>query len=78
MARNQLADAGVVSWLIIAASAVLLNAAFTSTLEGPQAAVWLWVVFGTGAFMADQSRRASPVQQSEVLDRSGSDGAVRA
>ena len=51
-------SAGILSWLVVTASMVLLNAYFTSTLEGPQTAIWLWVIFGTGAFLAYRYRRS--------------------
>ncbi|MBT8240572.1 MAG: O-antigen ligase family protein [Acidimicrobiia bacterium] len=39
-------------WAMLAATAMLTNAFFDGTLEGPQVAVWLWSVFGLGAAIA--------------------------
>ena len=44
--------AAYLSWAMLAAAAMLINAFFDGTLEGPQAAVWLWAVFGLGAAIA--------------------------
>lgn len=39
-------------WAMLAATAMLINAFFDGTLEGPQVGVWLWSVFGLGAAVA--------------------------
>lgn len=44
--------AAFLGWAMLAATAMLVNAFFDGTLEGPQAAVWLWAVFGLGAAIA--------------------------
>lgn len=44
--------AAFLGWAMLAATAMLINAFFDGTLEGPQAAVWLWSVFGLGAGIA--------------------------
>ena len=44
--------AAFLGWSMLAAAAMLMNAFFDGTLEGPQAAVWLWSVFGLGAAIA--------------------------
>jgi sulfite exporter TauE/SafE len=36
------------AWLVASAAMVLINAIFDPTLEGPQVAVWLWLIFGLG------------------------------
>lgn len=40
------------AWLLASAAGALVNAYFDPALEGPQAAVWLYVVFGLGAVVA--------------------------
>jgi len=47
--RGRNAEAAIGAWLVSAAAAILVNAIFDPTLEGPQVAVWLWVFFGIGA-----------------------------
>ncbi len=44
--------AAFLGWAMLATAAMLINAFFDGTLEGPQAAVWLWAVFGLGAAIA--------------------------
>jgi len=44
--------AGFLAWCMVAAMAALINGIFDPSLEGPQAAVWLWCIFGLGAFVA--------------------------
>ncbi|MBT8203174.1 MAG: O-antigen ligase family protein [Acidimicrobiia bacterium] len=54
--RFQLADqdqkAGFMAWCMVGALAMLINGVFDPSLEGPQAAIWLWCIFGLGAFVA--------------------------
>jgi len=47
--------AGFLTWCMIAATALLINGVFDPTLEGPQAAVWLWTIFGAGAVIAAEA-----------------------
>ncbi len=44
--------AGFLMWCMVAALAALINGIFDPSLEGPQAAVWLWCIFGLGSFVA--------------------------
>ena len=44
--------AGFLAWCMVAAMAALINGIFDPSLEGPQAAVWVWSIFGLGAFVA--------------------------
>lgn len=44
--------AGFLAWCMIGALAALINGIFDPSLEGPQAAVWVWSLFGLGAFVA--------------------------
>ncbi len=44
--------AGFLAWCMVAAVAALINGIFDPSLEGPQAAVWVWCIFGLGAFVA--------------------------
>jgi hypothetical protein len=41
-------EAGVAGWLILTASAILVNAIFDPALEGPQVAWWMWGFVGFG------------------------------
>jgi len=47
--RGRRPEAAVAAWLVISALMILINAVFDPTLEGPQVAIWLWVLFGIGA-----------------------------
>jgi hypothetical protein len=47
--RGRRAEAATGAWLVAAAAMILTNSIFDPTLEGPQVAVWLWVLFGLGA-----------------------------
>ncbi len=38
-------------WLALAALAILVNAFFDPTVEGPQVGIWLWSLFGIGAYL---------------------------
>lgn len=44
--------AGFLAWCMVAAVTVLINGVFDPSLEGPQAAAWIWSIFGLGAFVA--------------------------
>jgi len=52
LARNRTAEAGVIVWMIVTAVAILVNAVFDPTLEGPQVGWWLWAILGMGISMA--------------------------
>jgi hypothetical protein len=47
--RGRRAEGAMAAWLVVSATMILLNAIFDPTLEGPQVAVWLWLLFGIGA-----------------------------
>jgi hypothetical protein len=47
--RGRRAEGAMGAWLVVSASMILLNAIFDPTLEGPQVAIWLWLLFGIGA-----------------------------
>lgn len=38
-------------WLVLAMTAILVNAFFDPTIEGPQVGVWAWTLFGMGAVL---------------------------
>ncbi len=44
--------AGFLAWCMVAALAALINGIFDPSLEGPQAAVWVWCIFGLGSLIA--------------------------
>jgi len=39
-------------WLALSAVAILINAFFDPTIEGPQVGIWTWSLFGIGAYLA--------------------------
>ncbi len=47
--RGRNAEGAVGAWLVAGAVTILINAIFDPTLEGPQIAIWLWLLFGVGA-----------------------------
>lgn len=49
MRRGRRVEAAMGAWIVAAAAMILTNAIFDPTLEGPQVAVWLWLIFGLGA-----------------------------
>ena len=49
---------GFLTWCLMAATAFLINGIFDPSPEGPQAAVWLWTIFGAGAVMAVDANTA--------------------
>lgn len=49
--------AGTLSWLVVVATAMHVNGIFTGTLEAPQGAMILWVVFGIGAYLSRRGAR---------------------
>ena len=48
LARGRIRDAGIVVWLLVSVAAILVNAIFDPSLEGPQVAWWLWGFVGFG------------------------------
>ncbi len=50
--------AGFLTWCMMGATALLINGVFDPSLEGPQAAVWLWTIFGAGAVIAVEGTTA--------------------
>jgi len=46
--RGRRSEGAMAAWLVTAAVMILVNAVFDPTLEGPQVAIWLWVLFGIG------------------------------
>jgi O-antigen/teichoic acid export membrane protein len=61
-------DGAIAVWLLASVFGLLVNAYFDPSLEGPQAAIWLYVLVGIGAAM---TRRQSLVP---APDRYGSNG----
>jgi hypothetical protein len=51
LARGRTMEAGIVVWLIVSVAAILVNAIFDPSLEGPQVAWWLWGFVGFGIAM---------------------------
>ena len=49
---------GFLKWCMIGATALLINGVFDPSLEGPQAAAWLWTIFGAGAVLAVEANTA--------------------
>jgi O-antigen ligase len=45
-------EAAVAGWLIVSVAAILVNAIFDPTLEGPQVGWWLWAFLGFGIGMS--------------------------
>ncbi len=55
------------AWVLAGVAGMLVNAVFDPTLEGPQVAVWFWVLMGFGAALAARTvrpRRARPAWSS--------------
>jgi O-antigen ligase len=44
--------AGFLAWCMVAALTILINGVFDPSLEGPQAGIWIWSIYGLGAFVA--------------------------
>jgi O-antigen ligase len=44
--------AAYLGWAMLAVTAILVNAIFDGTLEGPQVAVWMWSIVGLGTAIA--------------------------
>lgn len=51
LARGRRSEAGIIVWLLVSATAILVNAFFDPSLEGPQVAWWLWALVGFGIAM---------------------------
>ncbi len=49
--------ARIILWAQLSVIAILINAFFDPTLEGPQVAIWLWFIFGLGSALAFEGHR---------------------
>ncbi len=52
--------ANLSTWVMLAMSAILINAFFDPTIEGPQVGVWAWTLFGMGAVLGLGARASRP------------------
>ena len=52
--------AAVDLWILAYWTAFLVNASFDVYLEGPQAGIWFWSVFGIGLALMEHQRRLTP------------------
>ncbi len=61
--KGSFREAGVAAWLIVAATAILVNAIFDPALEGPPVSWWMWgfVGFGIGMAVLDRWRQLPPL-----------------
>ena len=50
--------ANLSTWVMLAVGAILLNAFFDPTIEGPQVGVWIWTLFGMGAVLGLGARES--------------------
>ena len=68
LVRGHKLEAGIIVWLIVTVVAILVNAVFDPTLEGPQVAWWLWAMLGFGISLValDQAGRLPAMS---LLDR---------
>lgn len=67
--RAGLTDAaGLVVFLAAAASMFLVDGIFSEMLEGPHTAIWMWSVFGFGAYVCVTKPRVAPVQPATLTD----------
>jgi hypothetical protein len=66
LARGQTLETDINSWLIATAAALLVNAIFDPTLEGPQTAAWVWAIFGLGLGMIALAARRQYVTKMVV------------
>ena len=55
--RGRRTEAAAAVWILVSAVAILVNAVFDPTLEGPQVGWWLWSLFGLGVAMTLLERR---------------------
>lgn len=51
MRRGRIVEGNLAAWLVVSALMMLVNSVFDPTLEGPQVAFWLWMIFGIGVAM---------------------------
>jgi hypothetical protein len=56
LVRGHTVEAGVMVWMIVTTVAILMNAIFDPTLEGPQVAWWMWGILGLGIAMVTLDR----------------------
>lgn len=56
VARGRNVEAGILVWMVVTVAAILVNAVFDPTLEGPQVAWWMWGMFGLGIAMVTLER----------------------
>lgn len=61
--------AGLCAWVMVGVAAILVNAIFDPTLEGPQVGMWLWTLTGVGIYATVMSRatRSSVYSDSAVV-----------
>jgi hypothetical protein len=59
--------AAVIMWLMLATMAILLNGIFDPSLEGPQAAAWLWSMYGVGSVLAVEAKLPHRIQETEEV-----------
>ena len=62
---------GFLAWCMVAAITLLINGIFDPSLEGPQAAAWLWCIYGLGAFVAVEGNIVRWRQQGPAWSRAG-------
>jgi hypothetical protein len=60
---------GFLAWCMVSAITILINGIFDPSLEGPQAAMWLWCIFGLGAFVAAEGNLVRWRQQAPAWAR---------
>ncbi|NNC91396.1 MAG: O-antigen ligase family protein [Acidimicrobiia bacterium] len=60
---------GFLAWCMVAAITMLINGIFDPSLEGPQAAIWLWCIYGLGAFVAAEGNIVRWRQQAPAWAR---------
>src|SRR5207244_612023 len=66
---------GILKVCVVGVTAILVNAYFDPTLEGPQVAIWLWTLVGLGLGIASirpgsRTTAAPPVAGSQTPIRS--------
>jgi O-antigen/teichoic acid export membrane protein len=52
-------DGAIAAWVLAGSLGLLINAYFDPSLEGPQACIWLYVLFGIGAAKTRRQRASS-------------------
>lgn len=67
LVRGHTVEAGIMVWMVVTVAAILVNAIFDPTLEGPQVAWWLWGMLGLGIGMVtlDRADRLPPLHLRE-------------